>query len=86
MTEHEIFLTTFLVLQVVVPFGIYKLVSLGRIETKFEFWLACLSLAISSTLVNVGVLGLILGGPSILVSTGLTAMLLFKNKSQGGGG
>lgn len=82
MTEHEIFLTVFVVLQVVVPFGIYKLVSLGRIETKFEFWLACLSITVCSTLINVGVLGLILGGPSVLVSTALTALLLFKNKNQ----
>jgi hypothetical protein len=57
-------------------YGTYRLMALGRLDSFWSRALAILAISSATTLSSVGPLGLILGGPSIVLSSILVALLL----------
>lgn len=69
---------TYLILAIATNVTIYELVKRGLCQTRNRRFFAILAICVTSTLTMVGPLGLILGGPSILLSATLASRLLDK--------
>jgi hypothetical protein len=69
-------LFVYLAIQVVVTYAIYKIIKHVRIESKFARFVTILAIASTTAITSIGPIGLILGLPSIVITSALVSILL----------
>lgn len=75
-------LLVYLTFQVLTAYGVYSLLQKDQINTRFKRGLAIFMVGATTTLSSVGPLGLILGLPSIVVTSIVMALLLHRREDS----